>query len=46
MFGLLNDRTANTILYFGFAEVIVVAWCYGANNFLQNIREMNVPMPR
>ena len=46
MFGLLNDHTANTILYFGFAEVIVVAWLYGVKNFLQDIKDMSIPMPR
>jgi len=46
MFGLLNDHTANTILYFGFAEVIVVAWLYRVKNFLQNIKDMSIPMPR
>ena len=46
MFGLLNDHTANTILYFGFAEVIVVAWLYGVKNFLQDIKDMTIPMPR
>ena len=46
MFRLLNDHTANTILFFGFAEVIVVAWLYGVNNFLQDIKDMSIPMPR
>ena len=46
MFGLLNDHTANTILYFGFAEVIVVAWLYGVKNFLQDIKDMSIPLPR
>ena len=46
MFGMLNDHTANTILYFGFAEVIVVAWFYGVNNFLRDIKDMSIPMPR
>ena len=46
MFGLLNDHTANTILYFGFAEVIVIAWLYGVKNFLQDIKDMSISMPR
>ena len=45
MFSLLNDHTANTVLYFGLLEVVVVAWFYGVTNFMDNIEEMKVPMP-
>ena len=45
MFSLLNDHTANTVLYFGLLEVVVVAWFYGVTNFMDNIAEMKVPMP-
>ena len=45
MFNLLNDHTANAIVYFAFIEITVVAWIYGVNNFLDNVDEMNVPVP-
>ena len=45
MFNLLNDHTAYTVLYFGIMEVVLVAWLYGVNKFMDNIAEMSVPMP-
>jgi len=45
MFQLLNDHTGTTILYFGIAELIIVAWLYGIRNFMTNVTEMRIPMP-
>ena len=46
MFGILNDHTANSIVYFAVTEVVVVAWAYGTKRLLGNIEEMGVPIPR
>merc|ERR1719244_95364 len=45
MFQLLNDHTDNAVLYFALVEVVLIAWFYGVDTFLDNIEEMNVPMP-
>ena len=45
MFNLLNDHTANTVLYVALIEIVLVAWFYGVDRFLDNVKEMNIWMP-
>ena len=45
MFNLLNDHTANTVLYVALLEIILVSWFYGVDRFLGNVDEMNIWMP-
>ena len=46
MFNLLNDHTANTVLYVSLIEIILVSWFYGVDRFLDNVDEMEIWMPR
>ena len=47
MFDLIDSKGATwNILLFALLEVVLVAWMYGVDNFLENIEEMNMRMPR
>ena len=47
MFDLINATCASwNMLLFAFLEVVLVAWGYGVNNFLNNIEEMGMKLPR
>ena len=47
MFTLIDATCASwNILLFAILELILVAWLYGANRFMDNIREMNINLPR
>ena len=46
MFTLFADYSASwNLLILAFLEVILVSWCYGADNFLNNIKEMGMKLP-
>ncbi|XP_069668655.1 sodium- and chloride-dependent glycine transporter 2-like isoform X2 [Periplaneta americana] len=47
LFTLMDWNTASwAILIIGLAEVILVAWVYGCQNFLDNIAEMSMPFSK
>ena len=47
MFELLADFVSTLdILIFAIIELIIVSWSYGADNFLDNIEQMNIRYPR
>ena len=47
MFDLFSECSAGwNVLLFSLLEVIVVSWCYGADEFLNNIKEMGMNVPR
>ena len=46
MFTLLADNSASwNLLVFAFLEVVIISWCYGVDNFLDNIKEMGMNLP-
>merc|ERR1712165_611402 len=47
MFTLIDSTCASwNILLFAIIELILVAWLYGVDNFLDNIREMKIHLPK
>ena len=46
MFNIINDHTANTILYMSILELASVIFLYGIRNFMKNITEMKIWMPK
>ena len=47
MFDLFSECSAGwNVLLFSLLEVILVAWLYGVDNFLNNIKEMGINLPR
>merc|ERR1712165_677890 len=47
MFALIDATCASwNILLFAIIELILVAWLYGVDNFLDNIREMKMNLPK
>ena len=47
MFTLFADCSASwNLLILAFLEVVLVSWFYGAENFLNNIKEMGMKLPR
>ena len=46
MFDLIDSTCASwNVLVFAIIEVTLVAWGYGADNFLANIKEMGMNLP-
>ena len=47
MFELLDASGASwNIMLFALIELLVVSWLYGVNNFCENIREMDLKLPK
>merc|ERR1712165_282973 len=47
MFTLIDSTCASwNILLFAIIELILVSWLYGVDNFLDNIREMKIHLPK
>ena len=46
MFNIINDHSASTVLYMSLMEIIVVIYVFGIKNFLSNIEEMDLWMPK
>jgi len=46
LFTIFDKKCTSSLLLLSLVEVILVAWVYGAEKFLGNIKEMSVPMPR
>ena len=46
MFNIINDHTASTVLYMSLIEIILVMYIYGIKNFVRNMDEMDLWMPR
>ena len=46
LFNIINDHTASTVLYMSLIEIVLVMYIYGLKNFLSNIKEMNIWMPK